>query len=324
MFGTPAAAITAIGATPVRQGSVGAAANTVDTSNFTRYAGAGLSQFYLRNFPQFTNVWLSTNGGRSYYDSLQLSIRRQVGALKGALNYTLSKTLDNASVDGSGNTGPLDNFNLTTMRALSDIDRTHTLNWSAAYTLPIGRNHALLGNMPEWLDRIAGGWEVGSLGILTTGQPLSISSGIYTGPNVTDFGPLGSNIGALADFSGTNRKIGRIERFGGGVRFFRPDEIGQFTVPAPGSTGSSGRNTFRGPGFFNTDFSLVKRFRVWGEGTFVNFRAEAYNLLNTVNFVPPAVNMQTPQTFGQISATPTGAANQSGARILQFALRVDF
>jgi hypothetical protein len=97
-----------------------------------------------------------------------------------------------------------------------------------------------------------------------------------------------------------------------------------FSVAAPGSTGSAGRNTFRGPGFFNTDLSIVKRFRVVGERTFVTFRAEAYNLLNTVNFIPPAVNLQTPQTFGRISATPTGAANQSGARILQFALRLDF
>jgi hypothetical protein len=43
-----------------------------------------------------------------------------------------------------------------------------------------------------------------------------------------------------------------------------------------------------------------------------------------VNFIPAAINLQTPQTFGIISATPTGASNQSGARILQFALRFDF
>jgi hypothetical protein len=69
---------------------------------------------------------------------------------------------------------------------------------------------------------------------------------------------------------------------------------------------------------------LVKRFRVYGERTVVTFRTEAYNLLNTVNFLAPAVNLQTPQTFGVISGTPTGASNQSGARILQFALRLDF
>ena len=324
LFGSASAAITAIGATPVRQGAVGAAANTVDTNNFTRYAAAGLSQYYLRNFPQFTNVWLSTNAGRSYYDSLQLSLRRQAGALKFAVNYTWSKTIDNSSVDGSGNTGPLDSYNLRTMRALSDADRPNTFNWSVSYTLPIGRGKLIGGNMPDWVDRIAGGWEIGSLGIVTSGQPLSISSGVLTGPNITDFGPLTTNLGSLANFNGKDRNIGSAQRFGGGVRFFTPEQIAMFSVADPGSVGTSGRNTFRGPGFFNTDLSLVKRFRVYGEHTFLTFRAEAYNLLNWVNFNPPSVNLQTPQSFGQISSTPTGASNQSGARILQGALRLDF
>ena len=324
MFGSASAAIAAIGATPVRQGAVGAAANTIDTSNFSRYAAAGVSQYYLRNFPQFTNVWLSTNAGRSYYDSMQLSLRRQAGALKFAINYTWSKTLDNVSADGSGNTGPLDSYNLTLMRSLSDADRPHTFNWSASYTLPIGRGKRLGGGMPDWLDRIVAGWEIGSLGIITSGQPLSISSGVLTGPNTTDFGPLASNLGSLVNYSGTDRSIGSVQRFGGGVRFFTPEQLALFSVPSPGSTGNSGRNTFRGPGFFNTDLSVVKRFRVMGERTFVTFRGEAYNLLNWVNFNPPSVNLQTPQTFGQISSTPTGASNQSGARILQFALRLDF
>jgi hypothetical protein len=144
-----------------------------------------------------------------------------------------------------------------------------------------------------------------------------------TGLNATNFGPLGSNVGALADYRGTDRSIGKVERVGGGVRYFTPEQVALFSVPAPGSTGSSGRNTFRTPGFFNTDLSVVKRFRL-RERMFVTFRAEAYNMMNTVNFLAPSVNLQTPQTFGVISGTPTGAANQSGARILQGALRFDF
>ena len=323
IFGGAAAAITAIGATAVRQGAVGAAANTVDTNNYTKYAAAGVSQFYLRNFPQFTDVYLTTNGGRTSYDSLQMSVRRQQGSLKGALNYTWSKTIDNASSDGGGNTGSLDSFNLKTMRSLSDIDRPHTVTWSLVYSLPIGRNKMVGRGMPDWADRLIGGWELGSLGIVTSGQPLSISSGVNTGPNTVAFGPLGTNVGALVDYSGTDRSIGGIERFGGGVRYFSAAQIAQFSIAAPGSIGNSGRNTFRGPGFFNTDMSLVKKFRI-RETIAATFRAEAYNLFNTVNFSAPSVNLQTPTTFGIISSTPTGASNQSGARILQGALRFDF
>ena len=319
IFGGATAAINAIGATPVRQGAAGAAANTVDTSNYTRYAAAGVSQYYLRNFPQFTNVNISNNSGRTSYDSLQVSLRRQAGSLKGAVNYTWSKTIDNVSADGGGNAVLLDSYNLSLMRSRSDIDRPHTFNWTVSYTLPFGRGKLIGREMPDWLDRIAAGWEIGSLGILTSGQPLNISSGVLTGPISANFGTAG----ALADYAGTDRGIGKIERFGGGVRFFTPAQFALFSVPAAGSTGNSGRNTFRGPGFFNTDISLVKRFRIT-EKSAVTFRTEAYNLFNTVNFNAPAVNLQTPQTFGVISATPTGASNQSGARILQLALRVDF
>ena len=315
IYGSPAAAISAIGATAVRQGAVGSAANTVDTNGYTKYAAAGVSPFYLRNFPQFTNVYLSNNTGRTSYDSMQLSLRRQQGAMKFAVNYTWSKTIDNASVDGIGNTASLDAYNLKLSRSLSDIDRPHTLNWTASYTLPIGRSHWLGGGMPDWADRFLGGWELGSLGIITSGQPLSISSGVLTGPN--------NAINSVADYSVTDRSIGKIERTGNGVRFFTPSQFALFSVPVAGSTGSSGRNTFRGPGYFDTDLSLVKRFRV-RESMNITFRAEAYNLLNTVNFSPPGVNIQTPATFGIISSTPVGASNQSGARILQGALRFDF
>ncbi len=315
IYGSPSAAVSAIGATAVRQGAVGSAAGTVDTNGYSKYAAAGVSQFYLRNFPQFTNVYLSTNLGRTSYDSMQLSLRRQQGALKFAVNYTWSKTIDNASVDGIGNTASLDAYNLKLSRSLSDIDRPHTLNWTVTYTLPIGRTRLLGGSMPDWADRFLGGWELGSLGIVTSGQPLSISSGVLTGPN--------NAVNSLADYSGTDRRIGKTERIGNGVRFFTPAQFALFSVPAASSTGSSGRNTFRGPGYFDTDLSLVKRFRI-RESMNITFRAEAYNLLNTVNFSPPGVNIQTPATFGIISSTPVGASNQSGARILQGALRFDF
>jgi hypothetical protein len=324
LYGTPAAAIAGVGATNLQQGAVGQAATSVDTAKYTSYASVGLSPYYIRNFPQFTNVWIGTNLGRSSYDSLQLSVRRQTGSLKFAANYTWSKTIDNGSGDGGTNTNPLESFNFKSMRGLSDADRPHTFNFTTSYTLPIGRNKFVGHNMPDWVDRFVGGWEIGVLGIKTSGQPLSISSGVFTGPNTTNFGPLtNNNMGALANYSGTDRSIGKVEEFGGGVRYFTQAQLALFSVADAGSIGTSGRNTFRGPGFFDIDASLVKRFRVT-EKIAVVFRAEAYDLLNTVNFSAPSVNLQTPTSFGIISSTPTGASNQSGARILQLALRLEF
>jgi hypothetical protein len=296
MFGTPAAAITALGATVVDQGAIGTAANTIDTNNNARYASAGLSNFYLRNFPQFGTLPVATNAGRSFYDSLQVSIRRQAGAARFAVNYTWSKSLDNISVDGSGFTAPYNNFNLRDNKGRSDFDRAHSLTWSGSYFLPFFNG-----------NRFLGGWELGTLGTWTSGPTLTVSSGVAT---------TAANINSSADFTG-DRNMGKVERQGNGVIYFTQAQLAQFSLPAAGAIGSSGRNAFRGPRFFNIDASLIKRFPLWEKHT-ITFRAEAYNAINNVNFATPGVNLQTPQSFGRISAT-TGSP-----RIVMLALRYDF
>ncbi|HLH16390.1 MAG TPA: hypothetical protein VKX45_04185, partial [Bryobacteraceae bacterium] len=103
-----------------------------------------------------------------------------------------------------------------------------------------------------------------------------------------------------------------------GVYYFTPAEIANFSEPAAGFIGSSGRNTFRGPGFFNIDASLVKRFEL-AERKYVTFRAEAYNLINHPDFANPSVNFGgVAATFGKISSVV------NNPRIMQLALRLDF
>ena len=185
MFGTPAAAISAVGASSLDQGTVGAAASTVDTSYYTRYAAAGLPDTYLRNYPQFTLAYLGTNAGRSYYNSLQASLRRQAGALKFALNYTFSKSMDNWANEGNGtaNGSTMDWFNLALNRGISDFDKTHSFNSSVMYTLPVGRNRKFLNSAPKIVDSLLGGWDVGMLNTWQSGSVFTMSSARATGPN---------------------------------------------------------------------------------------------------------------------------------------------
>jgi len=99
LFGSAAAAVSAIGGGTIDQGLAGTAANTVDTSaaNYSRYAAAGLSNFYIRNFPQCNQFIYGTNDGRSHYNGLQMSLSRNAGGLRATVNYTYSKALDNSS-----------------------------------------------------------------------------------------------------------------------------------------------------------------------------------------------------------------------------------
>jgi hypothetical protein len=310
IFGTPQAALAGIGTTTVAQGLAGTAADQVDLVNFSRYAAAGVSPHYIRNFPQFNLVLLGTNLGTCHYDGLQVNLRRQTGSLKWFFNYTWSKALDNVSEEGNGFTTtsvPIDNWNFALNRARGDFDRPHVANWNVIYTLPIGAGKWIGGNMPKWADRIVGGWEVGALGLWQSGTLFSVSSNRRTGPSTQS---------AFADYTG-DRSIGAVERLGGAIWYFSTEQRAAFNFPSFGQTGTSGRNGFRGPGFFNTDLSIVKRFGLPWEGHRVTFRAEMYNAFNTVNFAVPGVNL-TLASFGRISATI------GDARVAQMALRYDF
>ena len=80
--------------------------------------------------------------------------------------------------------------------------------------------------------------------------------------------------------------------------------------------GNSGVGIIRGPGLFNIDFNLSKRFRL-AEKQDVQFRAEFFNALNHANFGVPGVNMSS-GGFGQIINTATDP------RVIQFALKYRF
>jgi len=314
IFGTPAAAITALGATTVSQGLAYTGATTVDRNNFNRYAAAGVSQFYLRNYPQYNQLIIGNNDGRSYYNSMQLTVRRQVGALRGVFNYTWSNSIDNISVDGNGFTSAIDNNNLVINRGRGDADIPHAINYALTYTLPIGKGHRFGGNWNRFMDSLFGGWDIGTLGAMQSGRTMTFSSGRVTGPYTGN---------TWANYSG-DRNIGGIDYRGDGVFWFKADQLTQLTgttnpslYPVAGAVGSAGRNSFRGPRYTNFDVSLVKTFKIT-EKIGATFRVEGYNIFNHVNFNQPSFSASnSAATNGKIST-------DIAPRIFQMALRIDF
>jgi hypothetical protein len=310
MFGSVSTAIARVGATNLANGNVGGAANSIDRGYYSSYAAAGLTDYYLRNFPQYNFMIYGGNFAQSWYNSLQVNVRRSVGALQVRANYTFSKSIDNYSTEGNGYTDgvPIDNFNIDLFRARSDWDRPHVFNSSLIYRLPIGRDKAVLGGIPNWADKILGGWDLGFLAYWQSGSTFSVVTGRSTGPT--------TSTNTYANFDG-DRNFGAIDRRGDGIYFWNNQQKGGFTFPGAGYVGASGRNGFRGPRFFSTDVSLSKNFRVT-ETHRVTFRAEAYNMTNSANFANPAANISTPESVGRISGTI------GQPRIVQLALRYDF
>lgn len=314
IFGTPQAAVSALGATNLAQGLVGAVADNLDrtASNFNRFAAAGVSEYYLRNFPQFNQVIIGNNGGRSSYNSMQITLTHRARNASAILNYTFSKSIDNTSVDGNGFTAPVDNYNFNLNRGRSDFDRPHAVNFSGSYTLPFGRQQRFVSGANGLVNRLVGDWTIGGLMVLQSGSVFSVTSARRT---------TGSTLNSFANYSG-DRNIGNVVKLGNGVQFFTPEEVAQFTFPGAGQFGTSGRNAFRGPRFFNVDLSIVKPIAIT-ERFKAQIRAEAYNVLNHANFTTPGNSILTPTTFGRLSATASTSSG-TGARVMQMALRVDF
>jgi hypothetical protein len=306
IFGTPLAAFNALQGSNFDSGQAGIAADVLDRNYFDRYASAGVSDFYLRNFPQFNMFLFGTNSAQSWYNSLQLGIRKSTTYTHFRAYYTWSKSLDTASADGASYVSPSDSFNPVSDKAPSDFSRTHVLNLAWDYALPILRNIQSDSDIPKWLRLAFGGWNLGVLYIRESGARFSVSSGLQT-----QF----AGVTSLANFT-DNRNLGSILNSFGRIYWFDTDQASLFSFPNAGEGGTSGRNSFIGPGYRNLDLMLRKRFQIH-ENRFLQFRLEAYNVFNQVRFAIPETNLADPN-FGIISAT------QGNPRLLQLALRYQF
>ena len=97
--------------------------------------------------------------------------------------------------------------------------------------------------------------------------------------------------------------------------FRNTGDYAAFMGQYPGAVGT--RGIMRGPGFFNMDASIAKAFSMPWEGQRVQFRAEAFNVLNKVNFNQFNQSITSPTAFGQFTSA-------FDARVMQFALRYEF
>ena len=98
------------------------------------------------------------------------------------------------------------------------------------------------------------------------------------------------------------------------ARWFNTDA---FAINAVGTFGTLGRNTMRGPGLANVDFSTFKKFVMpYKESHNLEFRAEFFNLFNRANLNNPNTNRSS-SLFGRVITA-------GEPRILQFGLRYSF
>ncbi len=165
-------------------------------------------------------------------------------------------------------------------------------------------------DIPKALDYVIGGWQIAGNLLWSSGRPFSVFSGSYTFSNVVQ---------STADCNGCDRHLGRLVQENGTNYWFSAEQRAQFSVPAVGSNGNTGRNFFISPRFFQTDVSLSKKFRVTERFNF-DLRLDAKNVTNNPSFdIPVYVLPPISTTFGRIRDSVT-----SNSRRMQVSLKLNF
>jgi hypothetical protein len=269
-----------------------------------------------------------TDTAHSSYNALQTSLSGTLGHGGPALQagYTWGKSIDDVSgvSGGTGSAGavvvfsPQNPFDTHAEKGPSNFDVTHAFTVSAAQDLHLeevfsGRSRVL-----------SQGWELLSISTITSGSPFTVYSGIQQ----TGVGTVGADRPdetgkphLSTAHSGTRRREDYFGLGAGNATYFSiPTGIAGGTGPNSGRFGTLGRNTFRGPAYYDFDYALIKttpigKRRSGLEKADLQFRGEFFNVFNVVNMGLPA-NTIKGSGFGVISKT-AGTSRQ-----IQFSLKL--
>jgi hypothetical protein len=257
---------------------------------------------------------LVEGNANSTFHSAQVSLtRRGTPDLNYTLAYTYSKDLDySSSLHMSGPApwlvlGELDiaqnNQDLSAEHGRSLFDSRNRFAGSVTYAVPFARNFTGLSR--TLLD----GWQFNGLLAVNSSTPFTI----YDSANVSLQAPHPGVSGMFGDRPNVlgNPNKGaphKVSQWVSSSAFQRLDPVAN-----AGQFGNEGRNIVDGPAYGSLDASLDKSFLL-SDKSRVQFRAEAFNVTNHANLIPPVFDINSP-AFGQITEA-------QAPRVLQFALKL--
>jgi len=270
-------------------------------------------------FPQYTSVALNNSDlGRAIYYSLYVRAQRHLAnGLTALASYTWSRNeTDVLGVSGAGASGitsisgAQNAYNLAAEWGLATQDVPNRFTSAITWQLPIGRGRRFLQNSRA-LDYAVGGWQANVTNIVQSGFPLDVSQtnansvigASFQLPNATGISPQTSG-SVDSRLGGSN----------GATGWLNPLAFSQAPVLTFGNL--SRFLNVRGPALYNWDVSLFKSFSV-RERVKAQFRAEALNATNTVQFGNPGTSINS-ATFGQITT------QINHPRIVQLGVRLTF
>ncbi|HTC35659.1 MAG TPA: carboxypeptidase regulatory-like domain-containing protein [Bryobacteraceae bacterium] len=270
-------------------GSIGSGLITTDVIN--RDQGQGPPN------PALPDVYYRTNQGESQYSALTVSARYQSAHAMARVFYTWSRSIDNQSdpllgdffdlgfsnqTDRSGKTYygafTLEN-NPNADRADSDFDQRQNLVAFGYWEPP--------GFSGKGIAALSRNWRMSGTFVVRSGLPYSVYAGVQ------NCQPICNTRAGLVNPALLHSAPQAVP---GGVQLLNP---AAFAIPPDGVNGSTGRNEFTGPGFWNIDFSLGRRFPLTrlSEHASLELRADAFNVMNHANLQAPANYLGVVPTF---------------------------
>jgi len=272
--------------------------------------------------PCFGTLRTWKNSVTSNYNALQVSLNRKMSrGLAFSTSYTWSHTLDFRSswhaLTGGGSATEANPYGssgysydpnriyLEYGNSLFDI--RHRLSASIVWELPwLKEQRGVAG-------KIFGGWQTNYILALQSGFPFTVGArSDFNGDGLRNDRPDTPSFGNSISFENKDFLQGSGST-GDTSRFQEMEE--DFPTPVPGTNGNLGRNTFRGPGFAQVDFSLFKKIPIT-EKVRMEFRSEFFNLFNRVNLYQPDARR---------GSANFGLSQQAfDPRVIQFGLRLSF
>ncbi len=274
-----------------------------------------------RPVQNFGDIEIAWGGGSSNYNAFQFKVEKRYGNGLYLLNsFTWSRAFDLSA--GHLETSNGDNSRVNFANPSSDYGRSNydqPLNNTTAviYDLPYGRGRHFGGNSPYVLNALLGGWQVTLINTMNSGLPtnLNYSNSTSTGTNVTDLYTYRPNVVGNPVAPASNRVKTKTALTGYLLKSTGPGVAGA-SVPTTGNPfGNAQRNMVVSPAFYQADLGLHKAFPLWREGSTFDFRAEAFNVLNKVNYQAPDGNVSN-STYGSISSAFPARQLQLAAKII--------
>ena len=281
-----------------------------------------------RPIPNFGLIQVAFDGGFLDYDGLQVKIERRFNKGLYVLNsFTYSRGLDNASghlETANGDNSRVNYANLPGERGYSGYDQRWNNTLTFVYELPFGRGRKFMTSANPFVETLLGGWRFNGIHTFNAGVPINLTYSPASEFQVSGSPNYRPNVVGIAQLPEKYRTGAYRTLYlnpcnsNADTRFPFCGELGAGVLaPTDRSQpfGSAYRNGLRGPSLNNFDAGLHKQFNVI-ERLKLEFRAEAFNLFNTTNFVAPNSNRSS-GSFGTITQT-------FPARQLQFALKLLF